>query len=273
LEEKPHLTTEKLKISYAPDIKIFLILIPLISAFNYYLTYSYVAFDSFTLIRYTVDTVQGLIAWWMVRGIIIFLDQKVPFLENPVKRTVIQLVSTCLIGLGFIVISTELLSRLVYGKPAIDSFYTLDVLIILIWFFVINGIYIGLLLYKQLSKKATSSEKNDGILVSRGKQKRLVCFDNILALSVDAGYVDLITDQGGKYTLDQSLDQWEKKLPKNIFFRINRKCILSRKGIAGFESKENGKLKIQVSDSLSHLELGVSRAKAPKFKRWFWPEA
>lgn len=265
------MTVEKQEISYSPDIKIFLILIPFISAFNYYLTYPNIAFNSFTLIRYAVDTAQGLIAWWIVRSLIIWLDSKIPFLEAPVKRTLIQVVFTTACGLGFIIISTELLSLLVYGEPAIQSFYTLDVLIILIWFFVINGIYIGLLLFKHLQGKVQSKEELEGILVSKGKKKRLIPIDEILVFSIGDGYVELHINSGEKFLLDHSLDYWQDKLSEDVFFRANRKSLISRRAMTGFESKENGKLKIELHKSLPHVELGVSRAKAPSFKRWFRP--
>jgi len=264
-------TEEKHQISYAPDIKIFLILIPSISAFNYFLTYSNIALDSFTLIRYSVDTLQGFLAWWIVRSLIIWLDSKIPFLKLPVKRTLIQVLLTTVCGLGFIILSTEILSLLVYGKPAIQSFYTLDVLIILIWFFVINGIYIGLLLFKLLPGKVDSSKESEGILVSKGKKKRLVLMNEILALSIGSGYVELHANSGEKYFLDNSLDHWEKKLSQNDFFRANRKSIVSRKAVTGFKSKEYGKLELELCEPLQNLELGVSRAKAPSFKRWFRP--
>ncbi|MDN3202969.1 LytR/AlgR family response regulator transcription factor [Algoriphagus sediminis] len=266
------MTKENHQISYAPDIKIFLILIPLISAFNYFLTYSYIAFDLFTLVRYSVDTAQGFIAWWLVRTIIIWLDTKIPFMVTPLKRTVIQVTLTSVCGLAFIIFTTELLSLLVYGKPAVISFYTLDVLIILIWFFVINGIYIGLLLFQQLKKSNEPSESLERIMVSVGKQKKLFSTDEIIAFGSDSGYVELLTTSGEKFLLDQSLDYWESRLSKVDFFRINRKRILSRKVILGFESKENGKLEIKVSASINQSELGVSRAKAPSFKRWFRPK-
>ncbi len=189
------------------------------------------------------------------------------------KRTIIQVLLTTVCGLGFIILSTELLSLLVYGKPAIQSFYTLDVLIILIWFFVINGIYIGLLLFKHLPGKADPRKESEGIMVSKGKKKRLLLADEILALSIGAGYVELHAVSGEKYFLDHSLDHWQEKLSQNDFFRANRKSIVSRKAVAGFESKENGKLMLELSDPLQDLELGVSRAKAPSFKRWFRPNS
>ncbi|MCB0376841.1 MAG: hypothetical protein KDD04_13065, partial [Sinomicrobium sp.] len=91
---------EKTKISnpYHPDIPLFLILIPFISAFNYYLTYTNVRFNWFLLLTFSIDTVQGYLAWWGVRAFILYLDKKIPYRKGSVKRIVVQLVCTLIIG-------------------------------------------------------------------------------------------------------------------------------------------------------------------------------
>lgn len=61
------------------DIKFFLPAIAFISAFNYYLTYNDIRFNWFLVLTYIIDTVQGWLAWWAVRTIIIFLDKKIPY--------------------------------------------------------------------------------------------------------------------------------------------------------------------------------------------------
>ncbi len=44
---------------YFPDIHVFLTLIPLISAFNYYLTYSNIRFNWFLILTFLIDTVTS----------------------------------------------------------------------------------------------------------------------------------------------------------------------------------------------------------------------
>jgi len=65
------------------DVKFFLIAIAFISAFNYYLTWNNIRFNWFLVITYTLDTVQGWLAWWAVRTIIIWLDKKMPYTNRP----------------------------------------------------------------------------------------------------------------------------------------------------------------------------------------------
>src|SRR6187551_3267396 len=126
------------------DIKFFLVAIAFISAFNYYLTYTNIRFNWFLVLTYTIDTVQGWLAWWAVRSIIIYLDKTLPYTDRPLKRILVQLVVTTLVGLLIIILLTEMVSWMARGRFAPVGFYLFDILIIMIWFFVINGIYIGM---------------------------------------------------------------------------------------------------------------------------------
>ena len=261
---------------YKPDIKIFLVLIPFISAFNYFLTYSNISWNSFTLLTYTIDTLQGYMAWWIVRWEILWLDKKINLLNQPFRRVSLQIVLTTLSGLGWIILSTEAISLLVKGEPAIPEFYTLDVLIIMIWFFVINGIYFGLFFYNTLKKSATAKAKTsefESFPVKSGSKLILIPIDQVLGLRIEDEYVLLHTLDGKKHFLEESLDHWENTLPESEFFRINRKSILPRKVILGFQKLEHGKLLLELNHPADAFELGVSRAKAPTFRAWFLPNS
>lgn len=74
---------------YYPDVKFFLILIPFISAFNYYLTYSNIRFNGHLLATFTIDTVQGYLAWLAMRKLILFFDKKMPYSGRPTRRIII----------------------------------------------------------------------------------------------------------------------------------------------------------------------------------------
>lgn len=261
---------------YRPDIPLFLVLIPLISAFNYYLTYPNIQWNGFLILTFTIDTAQGYLAWLIVRKIIFRLDRTMPFGPKPAKRILLQLGLTTFAGLSFIILTTELVSWIAKGRPAIPEFYTMDVFIIGVWFLVINGIYIGFYYYHTLQeiqtrKSATSSDFR-GVPVKTGNQNLLVLASEIAVLKIDEEYVLLISLTGRKYFLDESLDYWEKELPENDFFRLNRQTIIHRQILKGFTRLDHGKLEAQLTlnENLG-LELGISRAKAPSFRTWFMP--
>lgn len=262
---------------YHPDLWVFLIAIPFISAFNYYLTYSNIQLNSFLLLRFTIDTLQGYVAWLLVRWIIFYLDQKIPYRLHFLRRIIIQLLSTTLVGLVFLALSTELLSILIKGETAPLHFYSKDLVIISIWFFVINGFYIGIFFFRQWesaeAEKQSLKPETEGFPVRTGNQMILVKFSDIALFLVQEDYVQLISFSGKNYLLDLSLDKIEQKLSPLDFFRVNRQYIFSRQVVTGFKRMENGKLLVQLNiPTKSPEELTVSRTKAAAFKGWFLPQ-
>lgn len=268
--------TQSFKQRYHPDIAIFLILIPFISAFNYYLTYTNIQFNRFLILTFTIDTVQGYMAWWAVRWFILFLDRKFSFHRSFVWRIVLQIPSTLIIGLAIISLTTEMVSWIARGTPAPRHFYFVDLFIISIWFFVINGIYIGLYFYNEwkraIGRKGYHlNNKLSGIVVKQGKMDLKVGYESIAGFYVDGEYAVVVTMEGRQYYIDQSLNQQEKEIPSELFFRLNRQYLVNRQIVSGFKRHENGKLVVMISHSMLPREIQVSRTKAPAFKGWFRP--
>ena len=77
---------------YKPDVWIFLILIPIISAINYYLTYTNIRFNAFLVMTFCLDTAQGYAAWWVVRIIIRYLDKVLPY-EHSLSRNQMEMMT------------------------------------------------------------------------------------------------------------------------------------------------------------------------------------
>jgi DNA-binding LytR/AlgR family response regulator len=262
---------------YHPDIALFLILIPIISAINYYLTYSNIRLNAFLALTFTIDTIQGYAAWWAARYFILLFDRKMPFETSPRRRVLVQLAVTSFVGLSVIAILTEIVSVIAKGHTAPLSFYTIDLLIIAIWFIVVNGIYVGLHFYNQWQwSEARRQEENriksGGLMVKQGKLDVRLEFEDLTGLYVDGEYVVACQAGGKKYYLDQSLDRAENLLPSALFFRLNRQFILHRRMVTGFRRSENGKLTAQLAThDIFPPEIPISRTKAPAFKSWFRP--
>ena len=260
---------------YHPDVILFLIMIPIISAINYYLTYSNIKFNGFLALTFTIDTVTGYIAWLSVRKLILYLDKVLPYTDGMGRRLTIQLVGTTLLGLAIISALTELTSLIAKGEPAPLDFYTLDLIIIGIWFLFINAIYLGLYYYNRLkdAEDAMEADKElsrQGFTTRVGKKDVRIAFEDLYGFFKDGDYTYAQGKDGRKYYVDQSLDKIEGRIPKGTFFRVNRKCILHRKAITAFKRIENGKiLLITLDKEFLPGEISVSRIKAPEFKRWF----
>ena len=264
---------------YYPDIHILLIAIPLISAYNYHLTYSNIQFNWYYLMRYAIDTVQGYLAWYACRMYILYLDEKMPYNIGGARRLVWQLISTIFIGLFIICSTTEILSILIKGEWCPVTFYLYDVPIISIWFIAINGLYV---IIHYLNKAKTLEQKlkaNIGksivrhrpmqLLFHKGKSQVLLALEDIKGFTIQKDYVLAYDGKGCTYIQDGSLDKMEKQLPTQEFFRINRQFILQRSAIEGFRKESNGRLEILLKphDSLPST-LFMSRTKAPIFKKW-----
>jgi DNA-binding LytR/AlgR family response regulator len=260
------------------DVKFFLVAIAFISAFNYYLTYTKIRFNWFLVLTYSIDTIEGWLAWWAVRSIIIYLDEKMPYGEKPLKRILIQLAVTTTAGLFVIIILTEMVSWIARGRPAIQSFYLFDIFIFVIWFFVINGIYIGMHYYKEWkqSEQKRIEEKKiraGGFSVKHGKQNLLLPFNEIAGFYSEEGYTVLLNNQDKKFFPDKSLDKIEKALPEEWFFRLSRQYIIHRDTVKGFKRLNDGKLDVMIKPH-GNLppSIQVSRLKAAAFKNWFESE-
>ena len=261
------------------DILFFIVAIPFINALNYYLTYNNISFSGYTLLTFIIDTIDGYIAWWVMRSIIVYLDKKMPYATNPLKRILVQLCATCIAALLVIILLTELVNGIVKDTPVPASFYRYDIFIFLIWFFMLNGIYVGLHYFhamKQVEEQRLEDKKirMEGFSVKEGRQSFIAAFDTITGFFTDGDYTALVIDETKKYLLDRSLNQIEPTLPGELFFRLNRQYIVHRNAVKGFTKSENGKLNIILSSSIHFPEqLQVSRTKAPAFKNWFQPDS
>ena len=139
----------------------------------------------------------------------------------------------------------------------------------------INGIYIGIYFFDQWKNTESLRNKDKelrvkGFEVQLGKSVISVDFENILAFYVDEGATYLKTRALKNYVLDGSLNKVLPRLPEEYFFRINRRFIVHRNLIRGYQKDINGKLRAELYEGYdlpSHLI--ISRITAPDFKKWF----
>ena len=257
------------------DSLLFLVLIPIINTINYHLTYSTPRWDWYTYTTYAIDTASGFIAWWIIRALVLWLDTKIPYLEAPIKRIGLQILATNLAAQGFIIVQTELVNALFGDGPIPIAFYTYNLFIFFIWILVINGIYIGMYFYDQWRYTAYLREndmklRTSGFEVQIGRSVETVNFEQIQGFYVEEGTTYLIAKDHKKYVLDTSLNKVMPRLPKESFFRLNRKYIVHRQIVKGYKKEVNGKLKAILTDDLENSEdLIISRITAPGFKHWF----
>ena len=81
------------------------------------------------------------------------------------------------------------------------------------------------------------------------------------------GFTWAYTMAGQKIPLDYSLDQIEKMLDKNLFFRINRKLIIHIDSIKKITTYYNSRFILQLSPALD-IDAIISRERVRNFKAW-----
>lgn len=77
----------------------------------------------------------------------------------------------------------------------------------------------------------------------------------------------LLSKQGRSYVVEYSLDQLEKMIDPDIFFRVSRQLIIHRDAIKAIEPMSKSRLKILVSDDIP-VETMVSVHRTAAFRKW-----
>ena len=105
------------------------------------------------------------------------------------------------------------------------------------------------------------------ILVRFADQLINLDIEEILYFQIQEGDVYAQSTKGVAYPVDFSLEQLEKSLNPELFFRINRKGIVAMWGIAKMYSYSRSRVKIEVKKG-ELIEPIVSTDRSGAFKRW-----
>ena len=100
--------------------------------------------------------------------------------------------------------------------------------------------------------------------------------DKLLPLSVDMilffyiheGNVKGVVTDGKEYTFTQTLDELSDCLNPDLFFRINRQYLISRKAVLDIDLWFNGRLSVNLKVPVEEKIL-VSKMRVAEFKEWF----
>ena len=105
-------------------------------------------------------------------------------------------------------------------------------------------------------------------LVKLGDRLESISEENIGYFQAKDKMVLLITKQDKKYPVDYSLDDLERLLHPENFFRINRQFIVRIDSIQSIHNYFHGKLKIMLSPNVADQDIVISREKSTQFKHW-----
>ncbi|MBF9221699.1 LytR/AlgR family response regulator transcription factor [Hymenobacter ruricola] len=105
-------------------------------------------------------------------------------------------------------------------------------------------------------------------LVKSGLALKAVLVDDVAYFLAEEGVVFLVTHQGKRHIIADTLDQLEGQLDAQNFFRINRQFILSIGAVQEIRPYFKGRLVLQVAPPVAEESLVVSAGRAPAFKQW-----
>jgi hypothetical protein len=243
-----------------------LLAIPFIAALNYYLTYHNIQLNAFLIITFVLDTLEGYCAWYAARTVIVYLDGKILWEHNPVKRLLIQVPLVAIVIVVVLSILTETVNAIARNKPVDPSFYRYDIFIFMIWSLMINTIYIGMYFY-QHSKKVVPEKQF--ILSKNGNVQKMIYLSEITFATVENQCTMVVCNSGKQILADYTLEKLEKALDTQSFFRANRQSIITKGIIDKVSREKDGKLILhlkKVNDLPENVV--ISRLKAGAFKQW-----
>jgi DNA-binding LytR/AlgR family response regulator len=97
-----------------------------------------------------------------------------------------------------------------------------------------------------------------------GIRFKSIPIENICSFFVEERNTFLTTTEGKNYDLDYSLDQLQKIIDPNLFFRINRNYLVNINCIDEIVGYSTNRLKLK----MGKMEQIVSRDKVSEFKQW-----
>ena len=106
-------------------------------------------------------------------------------------------------------------------------------------------------------------------LVHMGARMKSVTTAEIAYFMADGKYLHLMTHDGKDYILDRSLTDVGEKLPPNLFFRINRRFIISFDAIREMIRYSGSRIKVLLNPPLAEGEEAfVSTDRVQDFRQW-----
>ncbi|MDR0384663.1 MAG: LytTR family DNA-binding domain-containing protein [Prevotellaceae bacterium] len=111
-------------------------------------------------------------------------------------------------------------------------------------------------------------QQKERFLVKFGEHYKSVQASTINCFYIKERCTFLFTDTAKSYPLDYSLDKIEQLIDSNLFFRINRDCIVNYYAIRDMIVYSSSRLKIILANRNEDWETVVSRERVADFKKW-----
>jgi two-component system LytT family response regulator len=114
---------------------------------------------------------------------------------------------------------------------------------------------------------ASASVIKKRFLVKRGTDYVSIKAENIAYFYATHKLVCLVSIEGQKFLLDQSLSDLESQTDPSLFYRVNRKYLVNMNAIKRIKAFGKGKLSLEVDPGVEE-EIIISQEAAADFKQW-----
>ena len=104
-------------------------------------------------------------------------------------------------------------------------------------------------------------------LVKLGNKIHSVKSEDIAYFYSDSKLTFLVSREGSKYPVDQSLEELSQQVNPEIFFRVNRKYLIHLDSAEEINPYFKGRLKLNLNPKTED-DVIVSADKTPAFKQW-----
>lgn len=115
-------------------------------------------------------------------------------------------------------------------------------------------------------KTKSESHADPRWLIKSGQGLHLVPFEDVLYYFTAIKTTFLYTREGRKFPLEMTLEQIEKTMENQPYFRVNRQYIIAKDAIESMQTYSKSRVKILLKKSLEEVIVSVERS--PAFKKW-----
>lgn len=220
------------------------------------------------LFSLAVVSIVGFYLAWLTR----YLDKSDKHSwETATKR---RLLTQCFYGILvplFFSIGLEILYLAWLGIPLSESsILNLEMPLSFIFLLLINLLYyLNFIVQAKLREPIQipiQSPEREKIVITQGAKEIPLHLDQVLFIRSFEKHTWLHTIDHNQSILSGTLSEWEEKLPKANFYRLNRKYIAHRNAIQSIETTETRRIRVFLNDYQD--EVFVPKTKATDFRRW-----
>jgi hypothetical protein len=230
----------------------------------------------------------ALILWEIIIRITIWLDSRYDWLQKTWPRIFFQVSFGLLLPTVVLYLLTALQMKLLFNQDIVKVEYVLyELPAAAILLVLVNAYYVLYYFYNQISKLSVAPsvkdsdvsdvptvqphdenlKKTDIILVNKGLEQLPLPVEKIAFIYKSNDNAFMKTYDGESFLTTYSLEDMEKMLDENSFFRANRQVIVNRKACKSFTSLQFGKLELHLTDPYRD-KIIISQKRAPTFREW-----